>query len=52
MCTKYVKMIAETRKLFSLLWKHLEAHYFRCFVFSVSNPVQNSENSELPDASI
>ena len=48
--------------LFSLFWKNLEAHCFRCYVFLMSKQcktvsfqmtktVQNSENSELPDAS-
>jgi hypothetical protein len=41
----------ETRKLSSLFWKNLEAYLFSLLCLFSVNTVQNSENSELPDAS-
>ena len=40
--------VIETRKLFALFWKNLEAHWVSLFCLFSVKTVQNSENSELP----
>jgi len=61
---KESNFIIETRKLFSLLWKNLEAHCFRSLAFSVSKQCKTAKTvsfrnlpniiakkNELPDFS-